>query len=113
MGSFHIDQVQHLWESAEIGPTADYSEDTDKVFDVRGANHKTLLVKNDGVSGIDFQVLGSIDGGAEYDIEHATGTVGTDDQEQLDFTNLYTHLKVRTKSAGAATVTVKIITSSN
>ena len=118
MGSFFLDHVQQLYTTETRVPLAGYTGSTDMVFDVRGMSRKGLLIKNAGASGatasIEYSVLGSVDGGGEYDINHLTGaTLAAAGQTFMEFNNSYTHAKVRVLSAGDTTVVVKHIASSN
>ena len=114
MGSFRIDHAQQLWTSVDIVPQAGYTAATDKVFDAQGMFRKSLLIKNTGATAITCSVVGSMDGGTEYDVVHATGaSVSPAGQTLVEFSNGYTHVKLQTKSAGATTVVVKYVASSN
>jgi hypothetical protein len=118
MGNYFLDHVQQLYTTETRVPLTGYTGSTDMVFDVRGMDRKGLLIKNAGptgsTAGIEYSVLASVDGGVEYDISHLAGaTLAAAGQTFIEFSNNYTHAKVRVLSAGATTVVVKHIASSN
>ena len=139
MGSFYLDHCTQLTKTATVVPLTSYDASTDFFFDVRGMNRKGILIQNVGATGATgtFSVLGSLDdmkldtgntGAATFearaaarqtpnvawDITHlGDTTVAPAGQTFAEFSNNYTFVKVRVKSAGDTTMVVKAVASSN
>jgi hypothetical protein len=135
--SFVIDHVTHFIKTKDITPGVTYDASTDMVIDVRGMNRKDILIKNAGATGITYTILASLDdvnlhntpesfptwderitqkmtNNIEYDVVHTADTaLGATSQVILAFTNLYTFLKIRVKSPGVTTITIKANAATN
>lgn len=103
-----IDAITCLTVSkAGIVPLVAYDATTDQVIDVQGMKEKAVMVKAAGNT-VTYQILGSIDGGVEYDVVVKADTaVLAAAQDIYRDSVYYTHWKVRVKAAAAATATVK------
>ena len=93
------------------GPTAltstDYDDTPDIVIPVEGLNTKVILLKNTGLDGLTYTILGSIDGGEEYDFTVDSDTsLASASQVLVNVTDYYTHLKIRLKMDTTDTVVV-------
>lgn len=136
MSSFVIDHVSHLIKTVDVVPGTTYGSDTDMVLDVRGMNRKDILIQNTGATGITYTIVASLDAenlhnpgqtgpiaeveaarmvnNVDYDIIHTTeASLAPSAQIRIAFTDLYTYVKVRVKSAGTTAVTIKANASTN
>lgn len=87
-----------------------YGDATSVVLDVQGLKDKALVIKNTGTKTLSWKLLGSIDGGAEYDVTvKAEADVLSAAYEYYRFTDYYTHLKVQLKSKLAANPTTVVV----
>ena len=138
--SFFIDHVTQLTSTKTITPLTDYNVTTDYLWDVRGMNRKDVLIMASGatgMTGISYTVQASMDdanlhngptgaatwderaaarmvNNVSYDITHSNETsLVAGAQVRIAFTDLYTFMKIRTKSAGSASVTIKANAASN
>ena len=119
MGSKNIPHVTQYSVSKELTPDTDYAGATatdgaDHVVDVRCMYNKAFLIQNTGATTISYKILASMDEGANYDVtdtSEATLTAGA--QIVKTSTGNYTHMKLQVKSAGATSVTSKVVTSTN
>jgi uncharacterized protein YgiM (DUF1202 family) len=109
MSTQHIDPIIAADSlKAGIVPLAAYDATTDYVIDLRGVKEKALLVLNTGANTVVYQVLGSLDAGAAYDlIVKADTNVLTAAQDLFRNSEYCTHWKVRVKAAAASTATIK------
>jgi len=122
MGNYVNDVDSSFWQTTDAyaPPVAYAALDPDAagnvLIDMRGMTKLTLYMMNGIGATINWQVLGSIDGGVSWDFtEKADAALTASTNAEHWWTNwlttggrVYTHLLLQTKSAGAAALTVKV-----
>ena len=109
MGNYVLDLdfcFDQQWK--DIVPLATYDATTDTVIQIIGLNQKAVMIKNTGGAALTYSIIASLDRGIEYDLtERADTVVNSAAQDIYRFTEYYTHIKIRLKSAGSTTATIK------
>jgi hypothetical protein len=114
MANYVLDPISAFSEKRSVVLLVAFDATTDQVFPIHGMNDKVLLVKNTTAASMDYEVLGSIDNGEEYDIvEKSVSTVGIAASSLYRFDAYYTHIKIRVRGAGSLPAVIKLAATGN
>ncbi len=98
-GSLKAADSRKTW--AGQNTTNDYA-DLGSAWSKGGYRTSTVIPKNTGANGAHVKVLGSVDGGTNFDVEiQAETTIAAGDQLVVKFSDYYTDVKVQIKAAVA------------
>jgi hypothetical protein len=88
-----------------------YDTTTTQEVEIRGFKTKTIVVVNSGATnGLTWSVLGSVDGGLNYDITvNSGGNIAASSIASFQDTGYYTHLAFQLKSQSSGSPTTAYI----
>ena len=114
-GNYTQDPFETFWDQrGPITALAGYDATTSWSVDIKAQANKSILVKNTGSAQLTYQVLASLDGGAEFDwtLKSDTTVAATNGISLFQFADHFTNIKIQVKGVGAI-ATIKCSASGN